>query len=142
MGEIIIGGGKISAETVEGLEKPLTVEIDDEGKAVLRVVDVGGLAYDTLVDAKKISRVAKVEHEVIFNANVEPNGDIAIEDIQSKGADVISILVQTSRPSWTVMGGVAPSGDWEGTARSVDNIYPPMGNIPTGRPSFFRMRGM
>jgi len=47
----------ISAEDVDKNVAPLTVEIDNDGRAVLRVVDSAPFAYDEALDAKKVKQI-------------------------------------------------------------------------------------
>lgn len=132
--------GSISAKTKNNIDVPLTVELDNEGYGVLRVVDVGGVGYDSQADAIKTLPATKTQFETIYNGSVTDK--IIITDIDPMGADSVWVWVKTSKRNWTLECGLDGIEVLEGTSISEDGVYPPMVDVDEDNPIYHRKRGL
>lgn len=121
--------GELTAKDENEVSHPLTAELDDSGKAALRVVDAAPFAYDPVTDRYKVETESKTKKgsfvETVANSPVPPNQPITI-DVQFEGESEVWLMVSFSQNEWDLRSGAI----FRPTSPSYDStFFPSLKNV-------------
>lgn len=131
--------GELTAKDENEVSHSLTAELDDSGKAVLRVVDAAPFAYDPIKDRYKVETESSAKKgsfvETVANNSVSPNESITI-DVQFEDESEVWLMVSFSQNKWDLRSGTIfrpASPSYDGT------LFPSLKNVSgshgTGTPA-------
>ena len=121
--------GELTAKDENEVSHSLTAELDDNGKAVLRVVDAAPFAYDPIKDRYKVETESNAKKgsfvETVANNSVSPNESIKV-DVQFEDESEVWLMVSFSQNKWDLRSGAI----FRPTSPNYDStLFPSLKNV-------------